>query len=368
VSVYYAVGKRLVPHDEWLTHAATRQTLGAEDAAEQAKLPDVTPPALRRLKRAPAVLGAAEEFQPTGLGKPLAIWITSAHAGELGGGSFWRGHRGVLVSSAIKSWVTPDAQPRALNIIKQRVDQNATIGLPSATEPGSPLVFYSPAAVDRRLLLTVELAFDNVDEGLFKGLGGIFDAAGGLPVFATAQPYLLAASALFKMGGAFANRLFDSRAEFSATENITLALQDGTGFAGYLVMTRTPAERKELQDGFSVSDEGTLVDKNGQPYNGGIPHVVVALDGRAEHSFEKFSAAAVSASLLQKFYNIREDGATDAKLLTDALTLYNDFRYNREAASLKSDLAAATGKSKEELQLRYDALVKNIKDEAFKPK
>lgn len=264
--------------------------------------------------------------------------------------------------------MTPDAQPRALNIIKQRVDENAPIGLPAATEPGSPLVFYSPAAVDRRLTLTIELAFDDIDEGLFKGLSGIFDAAGGLPVFAAAQPYLLGASVLFKLGGTIANALFDSRAEFSATEQITLALEDGTGFAGYVVMARSPLDRKELQQGFTVSDEGILVDENGDPYSGSVPHVVVALDGRADSSFEKFAPSAVTASMLQKFYNIREDGGTNATVLTDALTLYNDFRYSREASSLKADLTSATGKAKEDLQLRYDAIVKNIKQEAFKPK
>jgi hypothetical protein len=229
-------------------------------------------------------------------------------------------------------------------------------------------VFYSPAAIDRRLTLTIEFAFDDVDEGLFQTLSSIFSAAGGLPVFASASPYLLAASALFKIGGALGNRLFDNRAEFTATEQISLALEDGRGFAGYIVLTRAPLEGTELKTGYSVSNEGVLVDKDGKPYTGSVPHAIVALDGRADRSFEKFSASAVTASLLQKFYNVREDGSTDAKLLVDALTLYNDFRYSREAGELKAALGSAQGKEREDLQTRYNAIVKNIQAEVFKPK
>jgi hypothetical protein len=65
---------------------------------------------------------------------------------------------------------------------------------------------------------------------------------------------------------------------------------------------------------------------------------------------------------------VREDGSTDAKLLVDALTLYNDFRYSREAGELKAALGSAQGKEREDLQTRYNAIVKNIQAEVFKPK
>jgi len=366
---YYSVGSRLLTEEMFNDRKSSVVTKILSDAdAGRPKLPDLTPPALKTKGPGTAVLGNNPEvdFVPTAVGKPLAIWITSAHAGHLAG-SFWRGARSVLVSSAVRSWVTPDAQPRALNILKSRVEKGQPIGLPAATEQGTPLVFYSPAMVDRRLTLTIEFAFDDVDEELFKGVGEIFQAAGGLPVFASASPYLLAASSLFKIGGALGNRLFDSSAEFQATEQIQLALDGESGFSGYVLMTNSTLEASELQKSYSWN-AGKLFDKDGNPYQGEVPHVVVAVDGRADTSFEKFSASAVGAALMQKFYNVREDGQTDASTLINALKLYNDFKYGNEATHLQKAISMASENEKSALQLRYDAIVKNIQTEIFKPK
>lgn len=178
---YYSVGSRLLTEEMFNDRKSSVVTKILSDAdAGRPKLPDLTPPALKTKGPGTAVLGNNPEvdFVPTAVGKPLAIWITSAHAGHLAG-SFWRGARSVLVSSAVRSWVTPDAQPRALNILKSRVEKGQPIGLPAATEQGTPLVFYSPAMVDRRLTLTIEFAFDDVDEELFKGVGEIFKRLAG---------------------------------------------------------------------------------------------------------------------------------------------------------------------------------------------
>jgi hypothetical protein len=364
---YYSVGNRLLTEEMLVDRRSTIVAKVLGDDAARARLPDLTPAWLKKAD-GPAVLavgGGEADFKPTGVGRPLAIWIASAYAGNLGG-SFFRAPN-VLVSSAVKSWVTPGAQPRALNILKAGIGRNQQIGQPSAMEEGTPLVFYSPAAIDRNFALTVEMAFDNVNEDLLKGVGRVFGAAGGLPVFASASPYLLAASALFNIGGALGNRLFDSKAEFSGTEQIQLVLEGGNGFAGYVVLTRTPLEASDLEQN-AVQSSGRLMSKDGKPYSGDVPHVVVAMNGRPEPSFEKFSGAAVGAALLEKFYNIRTDGQTDASMMIDALNLYNDFRFRKEAADLDKAIGAATtDDERQAIQRRRDALIKNIKTDLFRP-
>lgn len=308
-------------------------------------------------------------FQPIGVGKPLTIWIATVYPGDLPPkDGFWGKSRGALVTSAVKSWQAFDMQPRALNILKKKAEKGVSIAGPAATEEGTPLVFYSPAVVDRSLVTTFEIAFDDVDEDFAKGVADVFASAAGLPVFASAAPYLLAASALFKIGGAVANRIFDSRAEFQATENIYLDVAGQTDTpAGFALVTRSELDDRTLEE-FFVENTGELINKEtGRPYDGDVPCVVMALDGRPDPSLQEFSATAASAAVLQRFYNIREKGETDASTLIEALKFFNDFRYREDALELQDQIADASEEEKAELQKRYEALVKNIQTDLFKP-
>lgn len=314
----------------------------------------------------------ARPFDPIGLGKPLTIWITSAYPGDLPpkGGRLFGKVRGALVSSAVKSWQTFDMQPRAFNILKQTATRRVPIAGPAATEEGTPVVFYSPSLIDRSLILTVEMAFDNVDEDVFKAVGSVFGSAAGLPVFASAAPYLLAASVLFRLGGEIGNRVFDSRAEFQATENINLDLPGmAPAQAGFALLTRSEVDEKTLRDYF-ITSTGELVHKTtNAAYAGELPYVIVALDGKSDTSLQNFKATAASAALLQKFYNIRQDGQTDAKILSDALKFYNDFRFREEARDLAKRIEEADSEDeKKRLQERYKAVLKNIQSDEFKIK
>lgn len=366
--VYHSVGTTLVPKEELLEKK--RDVL--KFMAGQVEVMSFSTGTTEMVTLGHKLAGETESvgFREIGLGKPLTIRLTSIYPGDLPPkGGFFGKKRGVLISSAVKSWQTFDAQPRALNVLKDRAKKGVAIPGPAAVEEGTPLVFYSPALTDRSLILTFEMAFDNVDESFFKGIGEIFKTAGGLPIFASAQPYLLAAGVLFNLGGALGNAIFDSRAEFQGTENLYFAVPgEEVTPAGFALISQSPLDEKTLENYF-VKETGELVDKQSdQPYAGDIPYVVVALDGLADSKLETFSATAASAALMKQFYNVREGSSTSAEIMVDALRYYNDFRYRREALDLKERLEEAeTDEEKEKIQAQLDAVLENIQTDFFKP-
>lgn len=371
MAIYHSLGTALVTKEELLER---RRELGELKAGGLKEIVFSTGSASLTAVSAPVHSLAEDagkvEFEPIGLGKPLTVRIASVYPGILppAGGLFGK-KRGVMISSAVKSWQSFEAQPRALNILKQRAKKRETIEGPAATEEGTTLVFYSPALTDRSLILTFEMAFDNVDESFFTGIGQVFQSAGGLPIFASAQPYLLAAGVLFNLGGAIGNAIFDSRAEFQGTEELyfKVAGEEITP-SGFALISRSPLDEVTLNSHF-IRETGELVDQSSEvPYSGDIPYVVVSLDGTEDKRLEEFTATAASAGLMKQFYNVREGSSTSSEILVDALKYYNDFRYRKEAQELQDRLSAAEDEEKKkEIQAQLDAVLKNIQTPWFKP-
>ncbi|HEX2254411.1 MAG TPA: hypothetical protein VHQ65_14175 [Thermoanaerobaculia bacterium] len=369
MALYHSMGRTLVSAEELVEKSREVELFTRGDADRvDFRTGTVT---LEMVRGAAFALPGEErrEFKPIGVGKPLTIRIASVYPGDLPprGGIFGKA-RGSLVTSAVKSWQSFDMQPRALNILKRGVKKRETILGPAATEEGTPLVFYSPALVDRSLIVTFELAFDDVNEAVIQAVGAVFQVAAGLPVFVSAAPHLLAASALFRLGGQIANALFDGRAEFQGTENLYLDIPGEKATpAGFALITRSPLDESMLIKHY-VTGSGQLVEKDsGTAYSGEIPYVVMALDGTPDPALETFSASAASAALLKKFYNVRPEGETDAGILVQALTFYNDFRYREQILDLDGRISQATGEDKKRLELRRGALLTNIKSDLFKP-
>lgn len=373
--IYYDINGTLVAEDEYLAKRQEIADMHANDkdvvvfsAGRMVRATNYTPK-LALTKGAHAE-SEVRGFVPIGIGRPLTLWITSAYVGNLPPKSgMSRRKKGCLLSSSVKSWSYQDAMPRALNALKSEVERNSEIQF-AATEPGTQLAFYSPAVVDRQLNVTFEMAFDNVDEDFYSSIGDVMLSAGALPVFASASPYLLTVGSLFKIGAKIANAIYDSKAEFQASEKLNIDLSGPKIEAGYRLLTRTEMDRASLTE-YGVR-EGRLVKKSDPSvaYKGDIPYIIIALDGTMDNSLNKFSTQAASASLLQQFYNIRGDGETSADAFVQAFQLYNDFRYSREAAEIKKYLSQPdlTEEDKARLEARYKAIVKNIRSEEFKPK
>ena len=374
--VYYDVNGALLSEEEFL-----KAPTPVKDKRARRRRPLVAPTEAKARKTgrtrgaAPAERGITDHTAPTsasfveiGLGKPLTIWVTSAYAGDLPPKGLFGG-KGGLVSSAVKSWSYQDAQPRALNMIKKSVERrNEIVG--AGNEPGTQILFYSPALVDRSLKVTVEMAFDDVNEDFYDGISKVLMAAGSLPVFLPYSSYLLLAGSLVKIGASLANRLFDGGPEFQASEDFKIDLPGAPAAAGYRLMTRSDLDRQTLQE-FTI-DNGKLVSKRdtSKAYDGPTPYVVLALDGQSDTQLEGFSARAASAAVLQTFYGIREDGESSADNLIQALTLLNDFKYNTEAKDLANRLKAGnlSPTEKDRLEGRRAAVAKNIRTTEFQIK
>ncbi|WP_257385053.1 hypothetical protein [Tahibacter caeni] len=369
MALYYSVGGNLLRPQEVRRHRETILSFANEKVS--VKSGGLTFAAESHgFEFAPSGEAPTVAFTPIGLGKPLTIWLASVYPGDLPpkSGIFGK-ERGALVTSAVKSWQTFDAQPRALNMLKKSVTRLMPISGPAATEEGTRVMFYSPALVDRSLTLTVELAIDNINEELFNSVGGIFRDAAGLPIFAMASPYLLAAGSLFKLGGQVANGLYDNKAEFQGTEVISFDVGgERTAVAGFAVLTRSELDESTLKN-YSIGKDGILRNAEGTAYQGKIPYAVIALDGREDKRLEEFKSTAASAALMQRFYNVRTDGQTNATALIEALSLYNDFRFRSEADDILKELQkpGLSEDEKKALTEKLDAIKKNIKNELFKP-
>jgi hypothetical protein len=379
MTVYYDIRGTLVSNDELLEHSTTLNQLQAGERREfslggQRVISSSRRPNLFTKLGAAAAESAGNEqkreFVPIGFGKPLTLWIASAYSGKLPPkpGGFGK-KRGALLTSAVKSWSYNDAKPRGINFLKQSVARNTEIAAPAATEMGTPIAFYSPAVAERSLITTFEIAFDNVDEPFWNGISQVLQGAGALPVFASASPYLLAAGAILNIGAKLANGLLDGSAEFQANEVLNIDQPGIPAKEGYRVVTRSPLDLASLS-AYGVVDGVLRKKEDGTPYQGDTPYLVVALDGKADSSLEGFAPAAASAALLQKFYNIRENGETTAETLLQALQLFNDFRFRKDADALAKKLADPNLPEDEKaaLKARYDAIVKNIVGELLKPK
>jgi hypothetical protein len=118
-------------------------------------------------------------------------------------------------------------------------------------------------------------------------------------------------------------------------------------------------------------DTGELIyASSGAPYDGPHPYIVFSLDGRKNDAYDKFSATAASAALLERFYHIGEGQEQPLDILMDAVGLYNDWQFKEKAEALKAKIDTAEPDSEEQakLQEQYDAYVANIQNEDLKPR
>jgi hypothetical protein len=135
-------------------------------------------------------------FVGIGLGKPLTVTIETVYLGDYPDALWWApgfNEDDVLVTSAHKPFQTFAGAPRAVHLLQPRAKRKSLVRA-NAVGQGSQLVYYSPATVDFSVLFTVELSADReLNAAIGESFGKAVAAAGSLPVFATAAPFLVAA-------------------------------------------------------------------------------------------------------------------------------------------------------------------------------
>ena len=274
----------------------------------------------------------------------------------------------MLVTSAMKDVVVFNVASRAVNFLRKDVGANTSINSPAATEQGTPLVAYLPAVTSPSTILTLEIVFDEFPDQLFGKVSSALSSLGGLPIFLPANGYLMAASTVVKLAGDLGQALFDGTPVFSATETLDFDIPGATSPEAEFRIVCNPdfdptPYRFEPRKGLLDRDTGT-------PYAGDEPYIVLSLDGKQQDQFAGFTPTAASATLIEKFLNVKEGSEAAMDTLVESMKLFSDSKFRFQADSVKRKLEASTAGSDEAkaLEERYKALLANIQNEAMRPK
>jgi hypothetical protein len=301
-------------------------------------------------------------FASIGVGKPLTLEIREIYTGEKPRRKAF-GSTSMLITSAIKPTIDPQPAYRALNILTDDTLARTPINTPGATEYGTPILYYSPAVLDRRLTLTVEIFFDTFDGKFLDSIGGLLQTAGGLPIFATYGTLLLGAGQAVKIASRGLEALLDpKKAEINTVVDIVIDYvgKDPTS-AGFMFI------KPDEFDGIFHTDSGHVTDRAGNPYRGDHPYMVLSADGNTRDDLANFSPLAASAEVLTRF--LGEDQTAPVDTLVEALKLYNDFNFRVKVERLDRQIAgmAADNPLRAERIAERDALVANIQTELLRP-
>lgn len=374
--VYYAVGDALVTGEELIEKRVTGDlndfldgVARADPHAEITFSTGRATPASLTVELAAAEEGEVAGFEPIGLGKPLTIEIRHLYTGRHPRKTFFDKSKDMLFTSAMKGLADSAAAARAVNQVREGVTANTPIATVAATEQGTPLVYYTPALTEPGQIVTFEMIFDEFPKELFEMTGSAFKQAAGIPIFASASAYMLAAGMVVNLAGRIGENLFDGHVAFRATDLLAF---DRPGAeipqADFRLVVMDDFDRSILQK-YSLKG-GRLVDGSGMEYRGDHPYVVISLDGRKVDAYENFSPTAASAALLDRFFHIGEGKEQPLDPLIDALKLYNDLKFYERAKEAKARRDAITDTSSaayKKAEAEYQALLANVLTDEFKP-
>ncbi len=308
-------------------------------------------------------------FEPIGVGKPLTVQLRHIYTGNQAHG-FW-GDKDMLVASAMKSIATYDGAPRSVNFLVKETKNNQNFRTVDAVDKGTPLICYSPSLAQSSSVVTVEVMFDNFPEELFAVVSQAFSMAAGIPVFAPASAYLVAAGIVIKLLGNIGKSLSNGTPALRRTEEITFVTPGSqTAVANFALLIADDIEASVLHE-YKVSAKGMLVriDDEKQLYDGPQPYAVLSLDGRENADFKGFAPAAATAAQLDRFYNINDGGSQPLQQLIDAMKLYNDIKFREKAMTIGTKMKGLDKASKQyqDLLTQYNAYLGNIENDALKP-
>lgn len=313
--------------------------------------------------------GEVTPFVPIGIGKPLTIQIRHVYTGKYPKeGGLFGSSKDVAIVSGVKDYSVFAATARALNWIQRGHKARKPLKTPSAFTDGTPVVAYYPALTADSLTLSIEIAVDDFPQDFVNSLGDAFQTLGGVPLMLPYSGFLLGAGEILKLAGGIGNGLFDGRPEFTITEPLNFDVPGSiVPQADFRLLT--PSEILHLE--YKYDDAKGLVHQDtGKRYEGDDPYVVVSLDGKERPALAEFAPTAASASILKRFFNVGEDVRTPIDTVVEGIKLASDMRFRSKALETKGalDKLPPDSPDRAKLQLQYDALIKNIGNDLFKPK
>ncbi|XLS29871.1 hypothetical protein ACJD0Z_03375 [Flavobacteriaceae bacterium M23B6Z8] len=312
------------------------------------------------------------EFKKIGIGKPLSIEILTIYSGDAP--NRFLGKKDLLVTSGVKSIITYEEAPKAVNQIFKKINDN-TYYEPSASNIGCPLVYYTPALDMGTILCSFSLVADTFNEETFDKISSLLTKAGGIPVFAPTSTILLAGSIISGMISKLGKALFESKPFFKGDIDIRLDTPDHpiTKSDHIAIIDSRHEDEFENYTPKSIKVGGNTQIRlvniiTNKFYDGNAPYILVSIDGREKDEFKSFNPTIASASILEKFYGTDFQGQT-IEVIQEAMGLYNDLEYRKKATSLEKKLETITDKSSEEytkMKALLDAYQKNIENDLLK--
>lgn len=377
--IYYAQGNALVSAEEMFQPSVLTAvsdfhadlTAGKEPAPVTFASGELT--ARNALVAAAAELGAPIEFKPIGLGLPLTIMIRQVYTGKFPKGGLFGGGKDMLVTSAIKSITSFNAKPRAINYLMDKVSTKSRIARPPAAKDGTPIIFYSPALLERAMTLDLTMVFDTFPQETFNQVGDTFKDAAGIPIFQVASTYLLGAGMITKLIGKAGEAIFDGKPVFESSDAVDIALPGGRPIpSGFALITTDNIDSIDstFRAKFQVDASGKVIDDAGNEYTGDIPYIVISYDGSPVEEFNSFSPTAASAAILSRFFGIKDGQNLPLDIVIEGMKLFNDLTFRKQVDEIDKKLAGlvAGDPKKKELEDKRKALVENILESTLKPK
>ncbi|MFK3640989.1 hypothetical protein [Pseudomonas protegens] len=346
MGVYRIVGKKLVPEADF------RQLGDGKVIPAQPEL---------------AQAGGITPFVPVGVGKPLTIKIRHVYTGSYPKRRAFGGSKDVAVVSGVKDYSVFAATTRALNFIQRGHTAHTAIRTPSAFTEGTSIIAYFPSLTAESLTLSLELAVDDFPQEFVDKVGTAFRSLGGIPLLLPHAGYLLAAGEIIRLAGSLGNGLFDGKPEFEFTVPLNF---DSPGDLVVNADFRLLANSETLRLEYEYDNERGMVHRQTQKvYDGDDPYVVISLDGRVRPDLAEFAPTAASASVLKGFFNMGEDVSIRIDTLVEGIRLLSDMRFRNKALEITKALEhlPADSPDRARLQQQYDAFVKNIANDLFKP-
>jgi hypothetical protein len=380
MSVFHIVGGNVLSraevneHSRDIAEAFIEAERGRETEIELSRGPlRIAPETERRrgpIERPAALEGPSlrgPDFTPIGLGKPLTILIRHVYTGQFPKKKTFGGKRqDMALVSGLKDYSIFDASSRALNILEKDVGRGENISRVSAFSNGTQLVAYSPAVITDSMTLSIEFSFDGFPDEVFGKIAEAFGKLAGLPIFLPYAGHLMIAGAAVKFGSSLLDKLYDGRPEFSITQGLDFNIPGSPiPVADFRVLCGNDFDPRpyRFESGIGLIDQTT-----GQVYQGDHPYVVISLDGRQNDELKKFAPTLASSAILERFFGMKDNTEVAIDAIVDGLQLFNDSKYRVKADQLKNRLdGLPDGPEKAELQLKYDAYVKNIISEALIP-
>jgi len=324
------------------------------------------------IKKNKRSISDSPERTPVGIGKPLSIELLCVYTGNAPN-KFLGRKKDLIVVSGIKDVRTHGQYTKAINMIAAK-EKDYTRIYPSGAV-GVPLVYYTPALDIGTVFCNIEMVADTFNEKAFDKIGDAFNMAASVPIFLTSNPYLLAGSAITKIGKKLGNKFLESKAFLDGafelrfdTPGVPISISD------YLIVYND-GQHGEFQEfspgmlGKGVNKKLALIhDETGKEYDGEEPYILLNIDGRnRDHEFKDFTPKAISAAFSEKFYG-KGASSNSTEILEEAIMLLNDKTYYNKAKEAIKLLKKLVPNSKEYKNTKtlIEAYKANIQSGYFK--